>query len=133
MDLEFRPRRKQRRMNLTPLVDVSFTLVLFFMITTTFGGKEAIELGFGVSAPQEIAKMDESKILAVTLRDDKRFLMNGSLYEGKQFSEKISRILHSDPKKMLILRADKDVSAQGVVAAMDLIRMAGGSNVTLAE
>lgn len=107
-------------------------LVFFFMLSTNFGREEAIELGFGVSGAADAGQGDQ-KVLPIVVRSDKRFMMNGVVYEGGTFTTKLRRIIHSDPSKVLVLKAENGVSVQGIVAAMDLIRLAGGTHVTMAQ
>jgi biopolymer transport protein ExbD len=124
------PKRKLK-LNLTPLIDLVFLLVVFFMLSSSFKVIEAVELGFGMT--ETGTGSDDSKTLVLTVRDDHRILLNDKVYETEEIADKLRRIFVQTPDKNVMLISDNGVNIQGVISAMDLVHEAGGHNITLAK
>ncbi len=117
--------------SLTPLIDLVFLLIIFFMLSTTFSQTEMMDLSFADAEKASAGGL--SKTLVITARSDRRLDINGTTYEHQEFEITLRRILVDQPDKTILLRAETDVTTQSIVSAMDLIHMAGGKSITLAE
>ena len=127
-------RRKRRsqldtidEINMTPLMDLTFLLLIIFMIATPL-----LEYSIDVSPPKMNAdKMEDKNSETINL------LKNGQLnYRGQVVSrEKLLNILknlkETSPKTMLFLRADGDISYRKVIALMKEIKNSGFANISL--
>jgi len=108
--------------NLTPLIDVVFLLLIFFMVTTTF---TSIRYGIRVNLPKTTTpeqKIEENVVISIT-KDNK-------IYLGKKWvrEEELVPLLKREIKKkgnFVVINADKDVKHGKVVRVMDLAKKAG--------
>ena len=108
--------------NLTPLIDVVFLLLIFFMVTTTF---TSIRYGIRVNLPKTTTpeqKVEENVVISIT-KDNK-------IYLGKKWvrEEELVPLLKREIKKkgnFVVINADKDVKHGKVVRVMDLAKKAG--------
>ncbi len=124
-----RTERRTRPLSLTPLIDVVFLLVVFFMLSTTFIQIESIELGL----PSD----DKSKALAdnSTLYID--IASNGSVYwRGRMMlpfslKQRIATKIKENSERHIVVRVGKEVSVQKLVSVMDIIYLNGGKNVSV--
>ena len=119
--------------NLTPLIDVVFLLLIFFMVTTTF----TRETHLHVNLPEAEAETQptQSERLEIVVSRDGSFALNGqTLVNGK--TETLLRGLELESKGNLtlpvIIVADSEATHQSVVTAMDAIGQAGFARLSIA-
>jgi biopolymer transport protein ExbD len=126
IEFERSRRRGLRELNLTPLIDVLFILIIFFMLTTNYMRIESMELILP-SASGNAA--EEDGVVHLFL------LANGDITIGRRKvgrEEMMESLLHmfkqNSGTKIMLLAAD-GVTTQQLVSAMDRITLAGGKNV----
>ena len=119
--------------NLTPLIDVVFLLLIFFMVTTTFTRETRLQ----VNLPEAEAETQstQSERLEIVVSRDGSFALNGQrLVNGKL--ETLLRGLELESKGNLnlpvIIVADSEATHQSVVTAMDAIGQAGFTRLSIA-
>jgi len=109
--------REETTIDLTPMVDVVFLLIIFFLITTTFQKEKTINLDLAKSNSSKEFKKDEG----LTISIDKE----GKYYYQKKEATiaKLKDILQNEKKKELILiKSDKDAAYKHVVKIMGLLQ-----------
>nr|VFJ98297.1 MAG: biopolymer transport protein ExbD [Candidatus Kentron sp. H]VFJ98514.1 MAG: biopolymer transport protein ExbD [Candidatus Kentron sp. H]VFK03549.1 MAG: biopolymer transport protein ExbD [Candidatus Kentron sp. H] len=117
---------------LTPLIDVVFLLLIFFMISTTFerNSELAIEL------PEATAESEPSKesTIEVSIDAEGRYYINGRmLINTEQATIKRALKEASGPKfPPLILTADEGTPYQSIVTLMDVARQLGFARLRFA-
>ena len=110
-----RPRREAVEVNLTPLIDVVFLLLIFFMVSTTFETRQALELSLPVS--ESSAPLARSPVtLSVTQAGEYRlgertFSSTGALREALAARADTAR------EQGLVIEADAQATHAAVVAA----------------
>ena len=119
--------------NLTPLIDVVFLLLIFFMVTTTFIRETRLQ----VNLPEAEAETQSTQTerLEIVVSRDGSFTLNGrTLVNGKL--ETLLRGLKLESKGNLdlpvIIVADSEATHQSVVTAMDAIGQAGFARLSIA-
>lgn len=129
------PRRtlEDPAINLTPLIDVVFLLLIFFMVTTTFTRDTRLT----VNLPEADANSSESlpDQIEVTVSEAGRFSVNGEVLNNNQASTLGDAILQAaqrDRSRPVLLVADAEATHQSVVTAMDAIGQAGFSRLSIA-
>ena len=105
-------------LDLTPLVDVVFLLLIFFMVSTVFVDfKRRMDISLPtskVSIPDEIPKAIELEITA-----DKQVFLNGDKVSLKSLESALKKI-DVDKKKAAIIRADKNLPYGDVIKVMGM-------------
>jgi biopolymer transport protein ExbD len=129
------PRRtlEDPAINLTPLIDVVFLLLIFFMVTTTF----TRDTRLSVNLPEADANSSETLVdqIEVTVSESGRYSVNGDVLSNSQastLSEAILQRAQRDRSRPVLLVADAEASRQSVVTAMDAIGQAGFSRLSIA-
>ena len=132
--MNFRSQRhSETEINITPLIDVVFLLLIFFMVSTTFERESEIR----ITLPEASEEQAEAKPDFILVRIDDR----GQIYIGDNplLNNKVSTIhaaLKEQAREMtempVIIRADAQVSHQMVIKVMDAARRSGLVNVTFA-
>ncbi|MBT3530021.1 MAG: biopolymer transporter ExbD [Gammaproteobacteria bacterium] len=128
-----RSHREELQINITPLIDVVFLLLIFFMVTTTFS-KETRLLVNLPEANAEAAEAEVSQIEIVVSREgtysiNGRALVNSRLETLVQGLEIESGGDHTLP---ILLIADAEATHQSVVTAMDGIGQSGFTRLNIA-
>lgn len=124
------PMRRHRRsgqMSLTPLVDVVFILLIFFMLQTNFLRPRAIE--FSHSAGSSDASTDLA-LIGVEMHADGSIWLNGGASSMDELRAYASRIQEVE-KTRVLLAVDKDVILQDAVEVMDLFNQYDIMNISL--
>ncbi len=125
-----RRRRREPVINLAPLVDIVFLLVIFFMVTSTFITPET---GLPVDLPQAVSGEERpSGAPTVVVSSDGVVHWQGKEVADDQLLSGLRGVLASDPVGTVILRADRKTPHGRVVQVMDIIRRAGAKRVAIA-
>lgn len=130
--MNFRPRREEEvDVNLTPLIDVVFLLLIFFMVSTTFIRESEIEL----TLPEASAEAHNDPIDKIEIAIDKsgRFFVNGNALINTQLAtirQALNEAKSDDDDPVVIISADAAASHQSVITVMDAARQAGLNRVT---
>ncbi|KAB7627630.1 ExbD/TolR family protein [Alkalilimnicola sp. S0819] len=130
--MNLRPRRREDPdINLTPLIDVVFLLLIFFMVSTTFlrDANLRINLPQAALTPQE--QPEQSLELTINSRGeyflDGRALVNSGMDTLRRALEEAG-----SGDTALVLRADADTPHQAVVTALEAAGKAGIASVGIA-
>jgi biopolymer transport protein ExbD len=123
------PRHKRRpSINITPLIDVMFLLLIFFMVSSTF--KE--QLGIDITLPQ--AGTSESKdvsIHEIVIDKDGAYLFHEAIVSLEQLRAQIAGVLKEEPEATLVLRADAGADIGAFVRAIDVVKDVGGDKLVI--
>lgn len=117
-------------LDLTPMVDVVFLLVLFFMVSTTF---ITLESGLPVDLPQAQSSVAQpSELPTVTVTLDERIFLAGQELTQENLVPALRDAIQASGQGTVVMRADGGVPHAFVVAVMDLIRVAGAQRIAIA-
>lgn len=119
--------------NLTPLIDVVFLLLIFFMVTTTFTRETRLQVNLPEAEAETLSTQSER--LEIVVSRDGSFALNGqALVNGRVETLLRGLALESDGNLDLpvIIVADSQASHQSVVTAMDAIGQAGFARLSIA-
>lgn len=131
-----RRRRQETQLILTSLIDVMFTILLFFMVSTEFVSDkgESAEAGVQVDLPRANSQMmlDEVKDLRITVTSAGEVSIDGVLLDPDALRQRLRATAASDPNTLIVLKADSAVVHGKVVEVMDLARDVGLSRLAIA-
>ena len=129
-------RRQETQLILTSLIDVMFTILLFFMVSTEFvadKGKSA-EAGVQVDLPRANSQMmlDEVKDLRITVTAAGEVSIDGALLDRDALRQRLRATAAQDPNTLIVLKADSAAAHGKVVEVMDLARDVGLARLAIA-
>ena len=125
-------------LEITPLIDVVFLLLIFFMLATSFDERSA----FKIDLPKSTAAKTKStlKEVQVLVDKDKNIYLRYTDNSGKSQNEKldltsfvsvVSEKLNNSENKDVIISADKDIDYGFIVEIMSLLKESGASAINI--
>ncbi len=124
-----RQNRKPVELNMAPLIDMVFILLIFFLVTTSF----VKETGVDVNRPSaSTAKARTKSVIMVGISKDNRVFINKKEIDIRSVRMNVERALAENPESGVIIVADKESTTGAVITAMDECKMAGAKNVSIA-
>lgn len=128
--MDFKGRaRIHSHLDIAPLIDIVFLLLVFFMLTSTFLVPEAIELELPESSTSAVV---DSTAITVSLNEQGQVALNGESIELADLQPAITALLEQDENVSITLKSDAQTEVQQLLKLMDEIRAAGGKNLALA-
>ncbi len=126
-------RREQEEnysLELTPLIDVVFLLLIFFMVSTVFVD---FPRRMDITLPTSKAASDNEvvKNLEIEITRDKKIYIRGRRTSLDQLESSLSK-LHKPQEVKTIISADKDLPYGFVVQVMDLLQAAHVTDISVA-
>lgn len=128
--MQFEGRRKASAApNLTPLIDIVFLLLVFFMLTAHFVRDE----GLPIELPQAISAdaLDLDQPVEVNLTDDGEIYLQGELVGIDNLGMQLAPLLTNSKDKRVVIKGDLSASLGSSVAIMDAARAAGAEGVDI--
>lgn len=123
-----RRNREAQAPDLTPMIDVVFLLLVFFMVSTVFKKSEVALLLNLPNVEEGEAQQSNQKIISIEL-SDKDVAYNGKKISFEELGEKLSAITKKDSP--IDLRVDKDVRYERVVKVLDELKKNALNNLSL--
>jgi biopolymer transport protein ExbD len=119
--------------NLTPLIDVVFLLLIFFMVSTTFEHQSRIQIELP-EATAEATKPDDESLEIIIDAQGRYFLGEQQVVntELKTLKGAISKVLGEREGLPVIIRADAKTPHQAVITALDATSQLGLTRISLA-
>ncbi len=117
------------QINMGPLVDMVFLLLIFFVVTTSFVKEAGIDVQRSTAATAEVK--DRGNIL-IGVTSDGRVYWEGKRIDVRSVRAHVERALAEDPESGVVVVADRKSFTGAVVEVMDQCRLAGAVDVSLA-
>jgi len=131
--VKFRKQRKEMvQLNLTPLIDVVFLLLIFFMVSTSFTRENQLQINLPEASAEEVSVISQG--LTLTIRENGTYALNGRILASSSI-EVLKKALMAESQgkvdQSLLLVADANASHQSVVWAMDAAGQLGFVNLRI--
>ncbi len=132
VNMNFRHRiPEELDVNVTPLIDVVFLLLIFFMVSTTFDRQSELNIELP-EASGEISESEKVEI-EIVIGPTGKFAINGNEIINTQIDTLLGALREAagdDNEPRIIITADKDTTHQAVMTAMDAARQMGFIHIT---
>lgn len=115
--------------DITPMLDVVFIMLIFFIVTASFVKESGIEVN-RPDASTAISKPRANILIAINANDE--IWINKRQVEESQVRANIERMHAENPQGTVVIQADEEARTRKLVAVMDAARQAGVYDVSLA-
>jgi biopolymer transport protein ExbD len=120
---------EEAEVNLTPMLDVVFIMLIFFIVTASF----VKESGIDVNRPDaSTAEVKERGNILVAITDSNQVWIDRRQVDVRSVRANIERLRAENPEGAVVIQADKNSKNGMLVKVMDAARTAGVTNVSIA-
>lgn len=123
-------RRPDPIIDVTPMIDIVFQLVLFFMVSTQFVQHPGIQVSLPRSSAQTV--LTDKTNLNVWITTEGSIFVDDVPVTSSELSDIFRRRAKADSGSMVVIKADEGVSHGRVISVMDMAQARGLSNLALA-
>jgi biopolymer transport protein ExbD/biopolymer transport protein TolR len=113
--------------NITPLVDVVFVLLIIFMVTAP-----VLQSGIEVNVPKTrtVKEITEERMV-ISINKDQRVFLGNDPININEIKAKLRQKIRDPQHQSVFLRADQDVPFGAFATVMDAVKQAGITNVSI--
>ena len=116
--------------NNTPMLDVVFILLIFFIVTANFIKEPGLEINRPDSETSEIT---ENAAILIAIGAAGEIYMDGRRIDVRQVKANVIRLIAENPQGSVVIQADVKSTAEKIVAVMDEVREAGVVDISIAS
>lgn len=115
--------------DITPMLDVVFIMLIFFIVTATF----VKEAGIDVNRPDAATAIKQEKAnILIAITDQNEIWIDRRRVDIRSVRPNIERLHAENPQGSVVIQADKDSKTETLIKVMDASRSAGVFNVAIA-
>ena len=116
----FKSYNQDPQINILPMIDIIFVILSFFIVSSLYLVKlESIPLDLPNA---ETSKNKLSEPLIISLDEEGNIFINKNISKRESFENDISKLIANEDKKLILIRADKDIKYGEVIYVLDIIR-----------
>ena len=130
-DLSMGADDEDNEINLTPMLDVVFIMLIFFIVTASFIKEPGIDVN-RPDAPQVETPPEEANILIV-IRPNDEIWIDRRIIDPKALRANIERLHAENPQSNVVIQVNAKSTNKMLVAVMDASRQAGVYNISIAD
>jgi biopolymer transport protein ExbD len=119
----------QTEINLTPMLDVTFILLIFFIVTASFIKEAGIEVN---KPPAATAEPKERANILIAIDQHNQVWINRRIVDTRAVRANVERLLAENPQGSVVIQADAKSENGVFVKVMDQARLAGVENIAIA-
>ncbi len=121
--------RDESEINITPMLDVVFIMLIFFIVTTSFVKETGIEV---IRPDAETGELKQRGNILVGVRKNGEVWINKANIELPAVRNTIERLKSENPEGEIVIVADEAANSEVVINVMDQLAQAGILNVSIA-
>lgn len=123
-----KPEEEAQAIDLTPMLDVVFIMLIFFIVTATF----IKETGVEVNRPEATTWVEKkSASILIAINDSNEIWIDKNRVDPRGVRQVIERLLAENPKGTVVIQADNDAEVELIVEITNAARQAGVDNVAV--
>jgi len=129
--MNFRNKKhKPLEVSLTPMIDVVFLLLIFFMVTTTFSKETSIKIQLPQAEGQEVER--HKQVLLLTIDKSGQFFIDGRALKDKTLVTLTKELTTVGGNKQipLVINADANAPVQAAISVLDVANNVGFKNIS---
>ena len=120
----------EEEISLTPMLDVVFILLIFFIVTANFIKEPGLEIN---RPDSDTAETQENAAILIAVGPTGEVWMDGRRIDVRQVKANVVKLLADNPKGSVVIQADEKAMADTIIQVMDGAREAGVNAISLAS
>ncbi len=118
--MQFKRRaRVSTTLSITPLIDVVFLLLVFFMLTSTMNHEEAIELALPSATSSNVSNVSDK---IINIKKSGIIVYENKVVDISKLKSKLLMLKEENSSPSVTIRADSDIPLSGFVEILDLLK-----------
>ena len=113
-------KKKNLRINIIPLIDIIFLMLVFFMLATNFTRNN--EVSFSVSSQKQVSNQQNKDLLMILYLKDNKIFFEDKIIKLKDLEDKYFENWNTQNFDKIVILNDKSSSIQILINLMDLIK-----------
>ncbi|MBM6550980.1 ExbD/TolR family protein [Marinomonas ostreistagni] len=133
MPLKLDQPRKKQLISLTPLIDVVFILLLFFMLTSSFVAWRTLDTPLSAPQTEVTPEQDKQDPMIFELRANDGLVWFDGQSVSVANSDRIRDLVQQNQDRLFVLQAEDDVSLQSLMTLADQLKLQGAEKLSIAN
>ena len=129
-DIFLKTNIKKKKINIIPLIDIIFLMLIFFMLATNFNQNE--EIDFSIIKNSNEKNIDK-KTLKIILKDSGNIIVNSKLINNQYVKKNIEKIWENNSYKEIIILNEENVKTQTLIDLMDDLKQIGIKSIFFSD
>ena len=121
---------EESEINITPMLDVVFIMLIFFIVTANFIKEPGLEIN---RPDSDTAETQENAAILIAVGPTGEVWMDGRRIDVRQVKANVIRLIAENPQGSVVIQADVKSTAEKIVAVMDEVREAGVVDISIAS
>ncbi|MDH5388970.1 MAG: biopolymer transporter ExbD [Gammaproteobacteria bacterium] len=115
--------------NLTPLIDIVFLLLVFFMLTAHFVKDQSLDIN--LPEANSATNLEDQGALEIVINDNDDILIDKKIIKSDELAVVLQQSLQARSNKQVVLHGDKSSKLDSTVKVMDAARKAGAESLDI--
>lgn len=129
MAIRRRTKGEDAELDMTPMLDIVFIMLIFFIVTSSFVKTAGIEIN---PPSANSAEQQDNANIFIAISDTGAIWLDNREVDIRSVRSLISRLHADSPDSAVVIQADKNSKTDHLMQVMDQVRQAGVSNVAVA-
>jgi biopolymer transport protein ExbD len=121
----------ENEINLTPMLDVVFIMLIFFIVTATFIRETGLEVNRPEDNQAQVVEEDGAILVIIDSTDD--IWIDNRIVDGRAVRANVERLHAEDPERPVVIQTANSSTAETLVTVMDAARQANITNISIAS
>ena len=118
--MKYQPKQRESTLNLAPMIDIVFLLLIFFLVSSTLQGEEAL---YNITVPDSnIGSSSSVEIVELFVDNNNKYFYNEQEYSESEMNQLLSEKINVSDNKSVKIYADKKSDFQAVISLIQLLK-----------
>ncbi|TDO89379.1 biopolymer transport protein ExbD [Halanaerobium saccharolyticum] len=127
--MKYQPKKKDSTLNLAPMIDIVFLLLIFFLVSSSLQGEEAL---YNITVPDSsIGQSSTQEEINIFLDQNNKIYFDGKRYNSQNIAE-LFTIINSEENKKVKIYSDRKSDFESVIFLVEEFKSQGYQNISFA-
>jgi len=123
----------ETEVDMTPMLDIVFIMLIFFIVTTSFTKEDGIVINRPAANPPENQEQQNNRPIMIAISDTSEVTIGNRIVDVEAIRANVETARANNPKASIIVQAHPEAKTGVVVRAVDQAKLAGGDKVTVVK